>query len=89
MLRESATVDFPVEADQVPSESYAHKQQVKDSSCVDDKNNGVVYTDSVFWFDSATKERLLSIYENLAPLGVEIDAYGDFLQALGNIEKRI
>ena len=88
MLRESATVNFPVEADQVPSESYAHKQQVKDSSCVD-KNNGVVYTDSVFWFDTATKERLLSIYDNLAPLGVEIDAYGDFLQALGDIEKQI
>ena len=49
----------------------------------DDAASRLVYTDSVFWFDAATRNILLSLYDELAPLDVEIDAYGDFLQALG------
>ena len=49
-----------------------------------DHDDYFVYTDSVFWFDASVRRRLMSLYDDLAPLDVEIDAYGDFLQALGN-----
>ncbi|NXQ24207.1 FPGT guanylyltransferase, partial [Alaudala cheleensis] len=42
-----------------------------------------VYTDSVFYMDQGTARRLLLFYKQLGSLGCEIDAYGDFLQALG------
>ena len=42
-----------------------------------------VYTDSAYYVDRATAKHLLSFYEKHAPLTCEIDAYGDFLQALG------
>ncbi|XP_010135521.1 PREDICTED: fucose-1-phosphate guanylyltransferase, partial [Buceros rhinoceros silvestris] len=42
-----------------------------------------VYTDSVFYMDQSTAGRLLAFYKQLGTLGCEIDAYGDFLQALG------
>ena len=54
--------------------------------CIDeagDSTDHLVYTDSVFWFDTKTRDILLTLYEDLAPLDVEIDAYGDFLQAMG------
>ncbi|NXM71747.1 FPGT guanylyltransferase, partial [Serilophus lunatus] len=42
-----------------------------------------VYTDSVFYMDHPTARRLLAFYRQLGTLGCELDAYGDFLQALG------
>ncbi|XP_038649522.1 fucose-1-phosphate guanylyltransferase [Scyliorhinus canicula] len=42
-----------------------------------------VYTDSVYYFDRPTAKRLLAILGEIGTLGCEIDAYGDFLQALG------
>ncbi|XP_067845882.1 fucose-1-phosphate guanylyltransferase [Heptranchias perlo] len=42
-----------------------------------------VYTDSVYYFDRLTARRLLAILGEIGTVGCEIDAYGDFLQALG------
>ncbi|NXO28882.1 FPGT guanylyltransferase, partial [Cisticola juncidis] len=42
-----------------------------------------VYTDSVFYMDHGTARQLLAFYKQVGPLCCEIDAYGDFLQALG------
>lgn len=48
-----------------------------------EKGSEYVYTDSVFYMDQSTAGRLLAFYKQLGTLGCEIDAYGDFLQALG------
>ncbi|XP_078075162.1 fucose-1-phosphate guanylyltransferase [Mustelus asterias] len=42
-----------------------------------------VYTDSVYYFDRPTAKQLLAILGEIGSLSCEIDAYGDFLQALG------
>ncbi|NXG48290.1 FPGT guanylyltransferase, partial [Psilopogon haemacephalus] len=42
-----------------------------------------VYTDSVFYIHHGTAKQLLAFYKQLGPLCCEVDAYGDFLQALG------
>ncbi|NXG64055.1 FPGT guanylyltransferase, partial [Hemiprocne comata] len=42
-----------------------------------------VYTDSVFYMDHSTAKQLLTFYKEMGTLCCEIDAYGDFLQALG------
>lgn len=42
-----------------------------------------VYTDSLFYIDHVTAKHLLMFYRQMSTLGCEIDAYGDFLQALG------
>ena len=42
-----------------------------------------VYTDSLFYMDHKTAKKLLAFYEKIGTLHCEIDAYGDFLQALG------
>lgn len=42
-----------------------------------------VYTDSTYYFDFQTSVSLLNLLKELEPLACEIDAYGDFLQALG------
>ncbi|NXT60094.1 FPGT guanylyltransferase, partial [Chaetops frenatus] len=42
-----------------------------------------VYTDSVFYIDHSTAKQLLMFYKQMGTLRCEIDAYGDFLQALG------
>ncbi|XP_066124982.1 fucose-1-phosphate guanylyltransferase isoform X1 [Saccopteryx bilineata] len=42
-----------------------------------------VYTDSLFYMDHKSAKKLLSFYEKIGTLNCEIDAYGDFLQALG------
>ncbi|NXD84612.1 FPGT guanylyltransferase, partial [Halcyon senegalensis] len=42
-----------------------------------------VYTDSVFYIDHSTAEQLLTFYKEMGTLCCEIDAYSDFLQALG------
>ncbi|XP_041064724.1 fucose-1-phosphate guanylyltransferase isoform X2 [Carcharodon carcharias] len=47
------------------------------------KEVNFVYTDSVYYFDRPTAKRLLAILGEIGTLSCEIDAYGDFLQALG------
>ncbi|XP_037354471.1 fucose-1-phosphate guanylyltransferase isoform X1 [Talpa occidentalis] len=42
-----------------------------------------VYTDSLFYMDYKSARKLLVFYEEIGMLNCEIDAYGDFLQALG------
>lgn len=42
-----------------------------------------VYTDSLFYMDHKSAKKLLDFYKSVDPLNCEIDAYGDFLQALG------
>ncbi|XP_061489417.1 fucose-1-phosphate guanylyltransferase [Rhineura floridana] len=42
-----------------------------------------VYTDSLFYIDNTTAKLLLAFYKQMGTLCCEIDAYGDFLQALG------
>lgn len=42
-----------------------------------------VYTDSLFYIDCKSAKKLLAFYEKIGTLNCEIDAYGDFLQALG------
>ncbi|NXA03878.1 FPGT guanylyltransferase, partial [Sapayoa aenigma] len=42
-----------------------------------------VYTDSIFYMDHHTAKQLLMFYKQMGTLCCEIDAYGDFLQALG------
>ncbi|XP_028610129.1 fucose-1-phosphate guanylyltransferase [Grammomys surdaster] len=42
-----------------------------------------VYTDSLFYMDHKSAKKLLDFYKSEGPLNCEIDAYGDFLQALG------
>ncbi|XP_055470325.1 fucose-1-phosphate guanylyltransferase [Psammomys obesus] len=42
-----------------------------------------VYTDSLFYMDHKSAKKLLEFFESVGPLNCEIDAYGDFLQALG------
>uniref|UniRef100_A0A8C8BR80 Fucose-1-phosphate guanylyltransferase n=1 Tax=Otus sunia TaxID=257818 RepID=A0A8C8BR80_9STRI len=42
-----------------------------------------VYTDSIFYIDHSVAEQLLTFYKEMGTLCCEIDAYGDFLQALG------
>ncbi|XP_003439856.1 fucose-1-phosphate guanylyltransferase [Oreochromis niloticus] len=42
-----------------------------------------VYTDSTYYVDFDTAKSLLNVLTELGPLSCEIDAYGDFLQALG------
>lgn len=42
-----------------------------------------VYTDSVYYMDWDTAKSLHDFAEEIKPIDCEIDAYGDFLQALG------
>ncbi|XP_030890627.1 fucose-1-phosphate guanylyltransferase isoform X2 [Leptonychotes weddellii] len=42
-----------------------------------------VYTDSLFYMDHKSAKKLLAFFEKIGTLNCEIDAYGDFLQALG------
>ncbi|KAM4740099.1 fucose-1-phosphate guanylyltransferase [Anableps anableps] len=42
-----------------------------------------VYTDSTYYMDFGTAKSLLNLLKELGSLNCEIDAYGDFLQALG------
>ncbi|NXL45180.1 FPGT guanylyltransferase, partial [Podilymbus podiceps] len=42
-----------------------------------------VYTDSIFYMDHSIAKQLLAFYKQMGTLCCEIDAYGDFLQALG------
>uniref|UniRef100_A0A8C9EMZ5 Fucose-1-phosphate guanylyltransferase n=1 Tax=Pavo cristatus TaxID=9049 RepID=A0A8C9EMZ5_PAVCR len=57
-------------------DSFAgHGDSEVDSECV--------YTDSIFYIDHSTAKQLLAFYKQIDTLCCEIDAYGDFLQALG------
>lgn len=42
-----------------------------------------VYTDSTYYMDYTTASSLLNLLNEVKPLTCEVDAYGDFLQALG------
>ncbi|NXE51464.1 FPGT guanylyltransferase, partial [Casuarius casuarius] len=57
------------------SSSGDHSDSEMDSECV--------YTDSIFYIDHNIAKLLLAFYNQIDTLGCEIDAYGDFLQALG------
>ncbi|NP_001191733.1 fucose-1-phosphate guanylyltransferase [Monodelphis domestica] len=46
-------------------------------------HSDIVYTDSLFYMDHNSAKKLLAFYQQLGALTCEIDAYGDFLQALG------
>ncbi|KAL4229683.1 hypothetical protein ACF0H5_010071 [Mactra antiquata] len=57
----------------------------KDLKFSDEMNleGSVVYTDSSFYFAHDVTKKLLAFMNENKPLDCEIDAYGDFLQALG------
>ncbi|XP_074893483.1 fucose-1-phosphate guanylyltransferase [Buteo buteo] len=57
------------------SSSGDHNDSEMDLECV--------YTDSIFYIDHSIAKQLLTFYKQLGTLCCEIDAYGDFLQALG------
>ncbi|KAL2089958.1 hypothetical protein ACEWY4_014646 [Coilia grayii] len=52
-------------------------------SCKSVSETEFVYTDSTYYMDRATSVTLLDMLKEVEPLTCEIDAYGDFLQALG------
>ncbi|XP_019752751.1 fucose-1-phosphate guanylyltransferase [Hippocampus comes] len=53
------------------------------SDCFPLSDAEFVYTDSTYYVDFDTSQRLLGVLGEVGPLECEIDAYGDFLQALG------
>ncbi|XP_038601013.1 fucose-1-phosphate guanylyltransferase [Tachyglossus aculeatus] len=53
------------------------------SRSFDDLFSEYVFTDSLYYMDHASAKKLLAFYQGLGTLNCEIDAYGDFLQALG------
>lgn len=55
----------------------------KRGDCVSLTDDTFVYTDSTYYMDYATELLLMSLVKDIAPLSCEVDAYGDFLQALG------
>ncbi|CAN9500506.1 unnamed protein product [Ophioblennius macclurei] len=70
---------------------FLHKpsiDEMKATGAVCKKNTALsdtefVYTDSTYYVDFDTAIRLLNLLKELGTLDCEIDAYGDFLQALG------
>ncbi|KAK5870149.1 hypothetical protein PBY51_024806 [Eleginops maclovinus] len=73
---------------------FLHKPSVdkmRDSGAVCERLSGCfvlsdsefVYTDSTYYVDFDTAMSLLNLLKELGPLDCEVDAYGDFLQALG------
>lgn len=82
------------EMESAPCLHFLHKPSIKkmrESGAVRKTQTGVfvvpdsefVYTDSAYYIHFDTANSLLSILKELGPLDCEIDAYGDFLQALG------
>ncbi len=55
----------------------------RQSGCFSLSDTEFVYTDSTYYVDFDTAKSLLNLLKELGPLDCEIDAYGDFLQALG------
>ncbi|XP_061540363.1 fucose-1-phosphate guanylyltransferase [Phycodurus eques] len=72
---------------------FLHKPSVdamRDTGAVCQRRSGsvisdgeFVYTDSSYYVDFDTSQCLLGVLKEVGPLECEIDAYGDFLQALG------
>ncbi|XP_029355337.1 fucose-1-phosphate guanylyltransferase isoform X2 [Echeneis naucrates] len=69
---------------------FLHKPSIKtmhDCGAVCKRPDGslseFVYTDSTYFIDFETVKTLRNLLKELGPLQCEIDAYGDFLQALG------
>ncbi|XP_039984086.1 fucose-1-phosphate guanylyltransferase [Xiphias gladius] len=73
---------------------FLHKPSVKkmrdcgavckrQSGCFSLSDTEFVYTDSTYYIAFETIKTLLNLLKELGPLHCEIDAYGDFLQALG------
>lgn len=56
----------------------------RQSGCSFFPDTEFVYTDSTYYVDFDTGMSLLNLLKELGPLSCEIDAYGDFLQALGS-----
>lgn len=82
------------EMESVSCLNFLHKpsiQKMKDSGAVCKRQGGCfsisdtefVYTDSTYYINFDTTTALLNLLTELGPLKCEIDAYGDFLQALG------
>ncbi|KAG8438459.1 hypothetical protein GDO86_008948, partial [Hymenochirus boettgeri] len=68
-----------------PSVQTMHKMgAVNVPELGEESGQEVVYTDSLFYMDLSTVNMLLSFLQDLGSLACEIDAYGDFLQALGS-----
>lgn len=55
----------------------------RQSACFSLSDTEFVYTDSTYYIDFDTAKSLLKLLKELGPLDCEVDAYGDFLQALG------
>ncbi|XP_075943855.1 fucose-1-phosphate guanylyltransferase isoform X1 [Anarhichas minor] len=55
----------------------------RQSGCFSLSDTEFVYTDSTYYVDFDTAKSLLGLLKELGPLDCEVDAYGDFLQALG------
>ncbi|XP_029003628.1 fucose-1-phosphate guanylyltransferase [Betta splendens] len=55
----------------------------RQSGCFSLSDTEFVYTDSTYYVDFDTVKSLLNLLQELGTLHCEIDAYGDFLQALG------
>ncbi|KAM8873888.1 fucose-1-phosphate guanylyltransferase [Spinachia spinachia] len=53
------------------------------AGCFSLSDTEFVYTDSTYYVDFDTAKSLLGVLKELGPLHCEVDAYGDFLQALG------
>lgn len=67
---------------------FLHKpsvEKMRDAGAVCQSNrcSEFVCTDSTYYFDFKTSQTLLNLLKEVGPLDCEIDAYGDFLQALG------
>ncbi|XP_024114555.1 fucose-1-phosphate guanylyltransferase [Oryzias melastigma] len=84
----------PSEMETVSCRRFLHKPSIRkmqDSGAVCERKSAAlpvseaefVYTDSAYYVDFDTADVLLKLLEELEPLSCEIDAYGDFLQALG------
>jgi fucose-1-phosphate guanylyltransferase len=78
-----------IEVLQKPTESKMYEkgavlkgQDMKFPSGITIKGNPV-YTDSSFFFGMDVAKKLIEFYKENSPITCEIDAYGDFLQALG------
>lgn len=82
------------EMENAPCRRFLHKPTIgkmrengavcnRQSDCVSVSDAEFVYTDSTYYVDFDTAKSLLKLLEQLGPLKCEIDAYGDFLQALG------
>lgn len=75
---------------QKPSEVVMHKKGAVLKATDRDFADGVqvkgkaAYTDSSFFFAHDITKKLLAFIEDIGGLNCEIDAYGDFLQALGS-----